>query len=177
MALIKCRECGKRLSTEAATCPHCGAPNKTTETINVAARPASDLLAKVRAEAAAESQRKGKRREIIAAVVVGIAVLITHLATRPPPARVESVERYGALNNTPNSDVARAAVASGVRGCGEYRWQAVLNRPGDIRVYCSADGERYTGYRIPAGTSRMESDHSTMDPATQDALYPHSKIR
>lgn len=26
MALTKCRECGKEISTEAASCPHCGAP-------------------------------------------------------------------------------------------------------------------------------------------------------
>ncbi len=26
MALTKCRECGKEISTEAVTCPHCGAP-------------------------------------------------------------------------------------------------------------------------------------------------------
>ena len=29
MALGKCRECGKQLSTEAATCPHCGLPEPT----------------------------------------------------------------------------------------------------------------------------------------------------
>lgn len=29
MALTKCRECGKEISTEAASCPHCGAPMKT----------------------------------------------------------------------------------------------------------------------------------------------------
>lgn len=28
MALIKCRECGNQVSTEAAACPHCGAPQK-----------------------------------------------------------------------------------------------------------------------------------------------------
>jgi hypothetical protein len=29
MALIKCRECGGSVSTEAAACPHCGAPQRT----------------------------------------------------------------------------------------------------------------------------------------------------
>jgi uncharacterized membrane protein YdbT with pleckstrin-like domain len=29
MALAPCRECGKRVSTEAATCPECGVPNPT----------------------------------------------------------------------------------------------------------------------------------------------------
>jgi hypothetical protein len=27
MALVKCRECGKEISTTAATCPHCGVAN------------------------------------------------------------------------------------------------------------------------------------------------------
>jgi len=29
MALAECRECGKQVSTEATTCPHCGAPRPT----------------------------------------------------------------------------------------------------------------------------------------------------
>ena len=28
MALIKCRECGNQVSTEASACPHCGAPQR-----------------------------------------------------------------------------------------------------------------------------------------------------
>ena len=28
MALIKCKECGKEISTQAEECPHCGAFNK-----------------------------------------------------------------------------------------------------------------------------------------------------
>ncbi|MBP5518024.1 MAG: zinc ribbon domain-containing protein [Bacteroidales bacterium] len=30
MALINCRECGKQISDQAASCPHCGAPLKAT---------------------------------------------------------------------------------------------------------------------------------------------------
>lgn len=30
MPLVKCRECGKEVSTEAGTCPQCGAPRPTT---------------------------------------------------------------------------------------------------------------------------------------------------
>ena len=26
MALVSCRECGQQISSEAATCPHCGTP-------------------------------------------------------------------------------------------------------------------------------------------------------
>jgi uncharacterized membrane protein YvbJ len=29
MALVFCRECGKQISDQAASCPHCGAPQKT----------------------------------------------------------------------------------------------------------------------------------------------------
>jgi len=29
MALVQCRECGQQISTEAASCPRCGAPNPT----------------------------------------------------------------------------------------------------------------------------------------------------
>lgn len=29
MALVPCRECGSNVSTEAATCPHCGVPSPT----------------------------------------------------------------------------------------------------------------------------------------------------
>lgn len=30
MALITCKECGKQVSDQAASCPHCGAPVKAT---------------------------------------------------------------------------------------------------------------------------------------------------
>jgi ribosomal protein L37E len=29
MALLACKECGKQVSTEAESCPHCGVPNPT----------------------------------------------------------------------------------------------------------------------------------------------------
>jgi hypothetical protein len=38
MALVKCRECGKDVSTEAAACPHCGVPS--VESTNDAPPPA-----------------------------------------------------------------------------------------------------------------------------------------
>lgn len=36
MALINCKECGKEISSEAATCPHCGVKN--TPQINLKAK-------------------------------------------------------------------------------------------------------------------------------------------
>ena len=32
MALMKCPECGKEMSSTALSCPHCGAPNKQEQT-------------------------------------------------------------------------------------------------------------------------------------------------
>lgn len=108
---------------------------------------------------------------------MGVAALVTHYAIKPMQVTRDTIERYGVLTSTPNTDVARAIVASGIQGCGEYHWQSLLNRGGEIRVYCSADGEQYIGYRVRAGSERMERDYSTMDIATQDALYPRSRIR
>ena len=34
MALQKCRECGKEISTQAASCPQCGAPKKKSGCLN-----------------------------------------------------------------------------------------------------------------------------------------------
>jgi hypothetical protein len=177
MALIKCHECGKPLSTEATTCPHCGAPAKAPDPAYAAPPPASKLLADVRAKAEKERQQRYNRRLIIVAVVVGAAFLAVHYSTRRAPAPREAAERYGALTSAFNAEITHALAQADVRGCGTYHWQAVLNRRGEFRVYCTADGERYTGYRVVQGSGRVATDHSTMDIATQDALYPRSRIR
>lgn len=177
MALIKCHECRKSISTEALTCPHCGAPAKTPDPGRAAPPPASKLLAEVRAKADREREQRYNRRLVVVAVIVGAAVLVVHNATRRAPAPVESIERYGAITSAFNAEITHALAAANIRGCGAYHWQAVLNRRGEFRVYCAADGERYTGYRVLAGSGRVAPDHSTMDIATQDALYPHSRIR
>lgn len=177
MALIKCHDCRKSISTEATTCPHCGAPAKAPAPAYAAPPPASKLLAGVRAKAEREREQRYNRRLIVASVILGAAVLAVHYATRREPPTRESAERYGALTSAFNAEITRALAAADVRGCGMYRWQAVLNRRGEFRVYCTADGERYTGYRVLPGSGRVGPDHSTMDIATQDVLYPHSRIR
>lgn len=177
MALIKCHECKKRISTEAATCPHCGAPATAPDRVQAATAPTSKLLAHVRTKAEQERQQRYNRRLIIVAVIVGFAFLAVQYSTRSTPEPIESIERYGALTGAFNAEITRALVKSDVRGCGQYRWQPVLNRRGEFRVYCTADGERYTGYRVLPGSGRVAPDHSTMDIATLDALYPHSRIR
>lgn len=177
MALIKCHECRKSISTEATTCPHCGTSAKAPAPAHAAPPPASKLLADVRAKTEREREQRYNRRLIVFAVIVGAAFLAVHYATRREPPPHESAERYGALTSAFNAEVTRALAAANVRGCGTYHWQAVLNRRGEFRVYCTADGERYTGYRVLPGSGRVGPDHSTMDIATQDVLYPHSRIR
>lgn len=43
MAVVNCRECGKPVSTEAAACPHCGAPQKAAAVSAPAAKPKKKL--------------------------------------------------------------------------------------------------------------------------------------
>ncbi len=50
MALVKCRECGKRISTEASTCPRCGCPDPG------AAPPSPEVTAPVHASASLRQQ-------------------------------------------------------------------------------------------------------------------------
>jgi len=177
MALIKCHECRKSISTEATTCPHCGAPAKAPAPAYAAPPPASKLLAGVRAKAEREREQRYNRRLIVFAVIVGAAFLAVHYATRREPAPRESAERYGALTSAFNAEITRALAAADVRGCGMYHWQAVLNRRGEFRVFCTAHGERHTRYRVLPGSGRVGPDHSTLDIATLHALYPHSRIR
>ena len=67
MALMACRECGQQVSTKAAACPHCGAPN-----------PASDDRQAEPDRAAAENKRKGSLVGFAAflAIAAVIAIII-----------------------------------------------------------------------------------------------------
>ena len=44
MALKNCRECGKKVSTEAASCPSCGAPNPTLEKSTQPSKPSDGTV-------------------------------------------------------------------------------------------------------------------------------------
>ncbi len=76
MALIKCRECGKDVSTEAAACPSCGAPPSTTRapTEEAASPPAEKKKAK---KASLPVQIIG------GLVVVGLVAMCSSNATKP----------------------------------------------------------------------------------------------
>jgi hypothetical protein len=68
MALAPCRECGEQVSTEAATCPHCGV-----------GRPARPIATPSLPNHASPDPRK--RSNVIAALVgIGLAILIALVA-------------------------------------------------------------------------------------------------
>lgn len=77
MALVKCRECPKKISNTAETCPHCGAPGYASKT--PVAAPA----------AAAPPQREASKNigcgTLLAIVVGGGIVLAQFLPDSPPP--------------------------------------------------------------------------------------------
>jgi len=76
MALQSCRECGKAVSTEAATCPHCGVPQPTTPTAEGSAnliRP-EDLATPAPAPSRARDVA-GAALGWIIGVVLGVAAL------------------------------------------------------------------------------------------------------
>ena len=72
MALTRCRECGKKISTEAAACPHCGAPPP------------------LKGDSQPKSPRTGRWRVLL--TVFGILVLLWFigLIARAPPRAIWS---------------------------------------------------------------------------------------
>lgn len=60
MALIKCPECGKQVSSTAASCPHCGAP--------IAERP-GDVAGEINVTTTQETSKSLKRQILISAVL------------------------------------------------------------------------------------------------------------
>ena len=59
MALVQCRECGKEVSTEAASCPHCGVPRPTAPgTASPFSRPPSAEPARNPSAATAQTVRE-----------------------------------------------------------------------------------------------------------------------
>lgn len=176
MALVKCHECGGKLSTEAAACPSCGAPRREAAPAVEEAAPRSALLAEVRrrerersAAAHAASEQRYERWLLVVALVVGVTFLIVRHVTQPAPVRRDPVERFGELSSEYVRPHSQALALARIPGCGDMRWQAVLNRPGEHRVFCSRDGSNWTRYRVHA-SGRVEPDFSPVDSTVMDAL-------
>ena len=58
MALITCKECGKQVSDQAASCPHCGAPIK-------AATPASAQQQQMNYQQQVAAQQKSQQKSMM----------------------------------------------------------------------------------------------------------------
>ena len=68
MALITCKECGKQVSDQAASCPHCGAPIK-------AAAPAQQQMNYQQQVAAQQkSQQKSMMKTMLFSTLISAAV-------------------------------------------------------------------------------------------------------
>ncbi|MBP5391236.1 MAG: zinc-ribbon domain-containing protein [Bacteroidales bacterium] len=70
MALITCKECGKQVSDQAASCPHCGAPVK-------AATPApaqQQMNYQQQIEAQQKSQQKSMMKTMLFSTLISAAV-------------------------------------------------------------------------------------------------------
>ncbi|MCP4637789.1 MAG: hypothetical protein GY848_15115 [Methyloversatilis sp.] len=176
MALVRCGECGGRVSNLAAACPKCGAPVAAQAGTAVAPAPRSALLAQVRAAAADErareevqAEKRYHRRLLVVAVAVGALFLVVRAVTQPSEPVPERIERYGPVSGDFNAALSRALVAANVRGCGQMRWQPVTNRAGDHRVFCSRDGSHWDRYRVTAAGTVSE-DFTPVDGAVMDAL-------
>lgn len=69
MALIKCHECGQRVSTEAETCPHCGAKPKA----KTSTAPLDGILNKI----------------VVGAILLGLSIWGFNYLSTPKPSKPE----------------------------------------------------------------------------------------
>lgn len=77
MALINCRECGKQISDQAASCPHCGAPLKATPAPqqNTAPQQAVDYQQQVQAQQKAQQKSMVKTMLFSTLLSAGLSFL------------------------------------------------------------------------------------------------------
>jgi hypothetical protein len=179
MTLVRCMECKGQVSSLAAACPKCGAPLGAANPAELAQAPRSALLAQVRAKRAAEERSAQARSRDhnppwvwVTAVALALVSLWVYRAAPSGHPKREPVERYGAVSGDFNAALSRALVASRVTGCGQMRWQAVTNRAGQYRVFCSRDGSHWDQYRVTA-SGAVTVDYSAVDGAVMDALLTH----
>ena len=93
MAIMKCRECGNKVSSEAATCPHCGVSNP----VKVIAKAASAPPAKI-----GMSIWKKVGIGLLVLWIIGFVSQMGQKKTSNPPT---SAEATGALSSTPSNNL------------------------------------------------------------------------
>src|SRR5690349_15636065 len=78
MALVSCRECGRQVSTEASTCPHCGVPGPSSQPREkLVVSPGAPILehAARRASTSQADLRKESRRKTLGELKLGLVIL------------------------------------------------------------------------------------------------------
>lgn len=74
MALINCRECGKQISDQAASCPHCGAPLKTNPAPQQNQAPSQAVDYQQQVAAQQKSQQKSMMKTMLFSTLISAAV-------------------------------------------------------------------------------------------------------
>lgn len=161
MAMTTCRECGKEVSTEAKTCPHCGA-----------GRPA----------------RRSHRWPAIVALVFLVGLVAVMLANRDSttttaaPVATDSVAAFvgaaGGYLVTANKEGHAVAAASAGLQDGSTTLtdvqQAISNARDVENVAYVEDYEAHRGPRVPAAfaldTARLQETHRLFQDATGEML-------
>ena len=118
MALALCRECGRDVSTEASSCPHCGVPNPSAEKAGTAAE-IDQQRAEIDKQRAAglRDWRNLKRGVGIAILAPVIGLLVLSAITQESPSSGSS-RPHRALRCAVRRRSSRAAATAAAAGLG-----------------------------------------------------------
>ena len=140
MSLGACKECGKKVSSSAKTCPSCGVKKP--------------------------YKREGKNLTlldygIIVAVFVAMMIFFTQSSNNEKSS--ENLNRDTSLATKYESKwhtgahlkISQALVNNKIRNCGEYKYKQSRTHKGEYVVYCTRDGANWTSYLVWTGTKKV----------------------
>ncbi|CAG4924593.1 zinc-ribbon domain-containing protein [Paraburkholderia saeva] len=110
MALVKCTDCGRKISTEAKACPNCGAPPQLVAPITDSMVP------------------KRKKRRIWPWVLGGV-ILLPLLFKKPPPQ--QSTQTQASSNSTPQATARQTATPTSSEDDDETKQMVWMERVKD----------------------------------------------
>lgn len=111
-----------------------------------ALQPPTDFLDSVRRGQLTRGEAVGVRYALerettrIETLRVVVSRATTQTARTPPPRQVERGEFH--------LEITKVLAANGVRGCGQYRYEATDTQGHDYVVHCTSDGERWKSYFV-----------------------------
>jgi len=162
MALVKCKECGNAVSTNAVACPKCGAPTVTGRLTAV-----TDAI--------------GKIGYVSFAVIFFVAIVLwnkifpdkpsTAEHSQPAPVSANTRqhvqnqelslnERYpGPWREGFNLSITKALAAKRIGGCGQYKYRKSAKDGEEYLVYCTSDGRNWSAYLVSPATEEITGPH------------------